>query len=97
MAALAACGYGPLCELNENIKNSVGKRGNYRTIRALTAPSHDPRSGKPLPLEGFHIPWWNATCGLRFADKLDDERCPKKPSKTQRECGRELSDRAILN
>jgi glycyl-tRNA synthetase len=33
------------------------------------------------------------TCGHRFrADKIDEETCPKKPSKTPRECGGELTE-----
>ncbi len=44
-------------------------------------------------VEGFHDPLVDCkTCGHRFrADKLDEECCPLKPSKTPRECGGELT------
>ncbi|MDX9754364.1 MAG: glycine--tRNA ligase [bacterium] len=95
----ASWDYGPLgVELKNNIKklwwenvvtyrdNVVGFDGAITTHpRVWEASGH---------VEGFHDPLVECkTCGCRFrADKLDDERCPQKPSKTPRECGGELSE-----
>jgi glycyl-tRNA synthetase len=95
----ASWDYGPLgVELKNNIKklwwenivtyrdNVVGFDGAITTHpRVWEASGH---------VEGFHDPMVECkTCGCRFrADKVDEECCPKKPSKTPRECGGELTE-----
>jgi len=100
----ASWDYGPLgVELKNNIKrlwwddtvtereDVVGMDGAVTTHpRVWEASGH---------VEGFHDPMVDCkTCGQRFrADKLDEERCPNKPSKTVRECGGELTEPRDFN
>ncbi len=100
----ASWDYGPLgVELKNNIKrlwwenvvtyreNVVGMDGAVTTHpRVWEASGH---------VEGFNDPLVDCkTCGCRFrADKLDEEQCPQKPSKTPRECGGELTDPRDFN
>lgn len=100
----ASWDYGPLgVELKNNIKqlwwkdvvnsrdNVVGMDGAVTTHpRVWEASGH---------VEGFHDPLITCkTCGHRFrADKIDDEQCPLKPSKTPHECGGELTEPRNFN
>jgi len=100
----ASWDYGPLgVELKNNIKrlwwdevvtsrdNVVGMDGAITTHpRVWEASGH---------VDGFNDPMIDCkTCGNRFrADKIDEDTCPKKPSKTPRECGGELTEPRDFN
>jgi len=100
----ASWDYGPLgVELKNNVKrlwwqdtvtdneNVVGMDGAVTTHpRVWEASGH---------VEGFHDPMVDCkTCGHRFrADKLEEERCPKKPSKFVCECDGELTEPRDFN
>ncbi len=100
----ASWDYGPLgVELKNSIKQSwwksvvtdqenvVGMDGAVTTHpRVWEASGH---------VEGFHDPLIICnTCGYRFrADKIGEEQCPQKPSKTPHECGGELSEPKDFN
>lgn len=100
----ASWDYGPLgVELKNNVKrlwwdavvtaheNVVGMDGAVTTHpRVWEASGH---------VEGFHDPMIDCkTCGQRFrADKIDEDQCPMKPSKTPRECGGELTEPRDFN
>ena len=100
----ASWDYGPLgVELKNNIKrlwwedvvtarqDVVGMDGAITTHpRVWEASGH---------VDGFHDPMIDCkTCRNRFrADKIDEDTCPKKPSKTPRECGGVLTEPRDFN
>ncbi|MGI6457424.1 MAG: glycine--tRNA ligase [bacterium] len=100
----ASWDYGPLgVELKSNVKrlwwenvvtyrdNVVGMDGAVTTHpRVWEASGH---------VEGFHDPMIDCkTCGQRFrADKIQEEQCPMKPSKTPCDCGGELTEPRNFN
>ncbi len=100
----ASWDYGPLgVELKNNVKqlwwqNVVTSHENVTGMdgAVTTHPRVWEASGH---VEGFHDPLVDCkTCGCRFrADKLDEERCPQKPSKSPKECGGELTDPRDFN
>jgi len=96
--------YGPLgAELKRNIKDiwwaaMVHQRDDIEGLDAaiLMHPRVWETSGH---LDHFTDPLVDCkTCKARFReDELDSARCPKKPSKTPKECGGELTDARQFN
>jgi len=96
--------YGPLgSELKRNIKNfwwdsMTNRRDDIEGIDAsiFMHPKVWVTSGH---VSEFNDPMVDCkTCKARFrADKLEEARCPKKPSKSPLECGGELSEPRLFN
>jgi glycyl-tRNA synthetase len=100
----ASWDYGPLgVELKNNIKQSWWQdtvTSNNNVVGMDGAVTTHPRVWEASGhVEGFHDPMVDCkTCGCRFrADKIDEEACPQKPSKTPRECGGELTEARDFN
>ncbi|MEE8576266.1 MAG: glycine--tRNA ligase [candidate division Zixibacteria bacterium] len=96
--------YGPLgAELKRNIKTfwwetMTNRRDDIEGLDAaiLMHPDVWHTSGH---VAGFNDPMVDCkTCKARFrADKLEESRCPKKPSKSPLECGGELTEARQFN
>ena len=100
----ASWDYGPLgVELKRRVKDAWWKdvvELRDDVVGMDTAITCHPRVWEASGHVGsFHDPMITCkTCGYRFrADKIDEETCPKKPSKLVKDCGGELGEAKAFN